>query len=99
MKILVTTDSSRRSGAVKTGDILDGRYRIVRTLGAGSMGAVHLAEHLLVKRSVAIKTLRPELMGATEVLDDFIAEASAAGTLEHPRSEEHTSELQSRGLI
>ncbi|HEX8107560.1 MAG TPA: serine/threonine-protein kinase, partial [Kofleriaceae bacterium] len=77
------TDSSSRSAPVKTGDVLDGRYRIVRTLGGGSMGTVYLAEHVLIKRQVAIKILRPDI-GDGAVLDAFMAEARAAGTLGHP---------------
>jgi hypothetical protein len=79
----VLTDSSSRS-VVKPGDVLDGRYRIVRALGMGSMGAVFLAEHVLIKRPVAVKVLRPELMGADEIIDDFMADARAAGGLGHP---------------
>jgi hypothetical protein len=79
----VSTDSSSRSAPIKTGDVLDGRYRIVRTIGAGSMGTVYLAEHVLIKRQVAIKILRPDV-GDAAALDAFMAEARAAGTLGHP---------------
>jgi hypothetical protein len=48
------------------------------------MGAVFLAEHVLIKRPVAVKVLRPELMGADEVIDEFMADARAAGGLGHP---------------
>ena len=77
------TDSSSRSAPIKTGDVLDGRYRIVRTIGGGSMGTVYLAEHVLIKRQVAIKILRPDI-GDAAALDAFMAEARAAGTLGHP---------------
>jgi serine/threonine-protein kinase len=83
MEILVATDSSSRIAPVKTGDVLDGRYRIVRTLGAGSMGTVYLALHAFVKRQVAIKILRPDI-GDAAALDAFMAEARATGTLGHP---------------
>src|SRR5258707_517395 len=83
MEILVTADSSARSAPVKTGDVLDGRYRIVRTLGAGSMGTVYLALHALIKRQVAIKILHPDI-GDAAAFDAFMAEARAAGTLGHP---------------
>jgi hypothetical protein len=82
-EILVVTDSSSWSTPVKTGDVLDGRYRIVRTLGGGSMGTVYLAEHVLIKRQVAIKILRPDI-GDGAALDAFLAEARAAGMLGHP---------------
>jgi tRNA A-37 threonylcarbamoyl transferase component Bud32 len=88
--VLVVTDSSSRGAFVKTGDVVEGRYRIVRTLGTGTMGAVYLAEHVLLKRRVAIKIVRPELVKDTEVLDGFMAEARAAGTLGHPNIVECT---------
>src|SRR5215831_14484864 len=83
LEILVPTDFSSRSAIVQTGDLLDGRYRIVRTIGAGSMGAVYLADHVLIKRQVAIKILRPDI-GDAAALDAFMAEARAAGNLGHP---------------
>src|ERR1043166_9357744 len=83
MMPLVVMDSSSRGAFVKTGDVVEGRYRIVRTLGTGSMGAVYLAEHVLLKRRVAIKIVRPEMVKDSSVLDAFMAEARAAGTLGH----------------
>ncbi|HEX3763060.1 MAG TPA: serine/threonine-protein kinase [Kofleriaceae bacterium] len=89
MGILVPADSSSRSTPARTGDVLDGRYRIVGTLGGGSMGTVYLAEHVLVRRQVAIKILRPDL-GDAAALDAFMTEARAAGTLGHPNIVECT---------
>ena len=85
----VVSDFSSRDTTVKTGDILEGRYRIVKTLGTGSIGSVYLAEHLLIKRRVAIKILRSELGDASN-LDAFMAEARTAGTLGHPNIVECT---------
>src|ERR1044071_5167268 len=82
-EILVPTDFSIRSAVIQTGDLLDGRYRIVRTIGAGSMGTVYLAEHVLIRRQVAIKILRPDV-GDAAALDAFMAQARAAGNLGHP---------------
>jgi len=75
---------------VKTGDIVEGRYRIIKTLDEGSMGTVFLAEHVLIKRKVAIKILRSELAADPDVLDRFMNEARAAGTLGHPNIVECT---------
>jgi serine/threonine-protein kinase len=47
------------------------------------MGTVYLAEHVLIKRQVAIKILRPDI-GDNFALDAFMSEARAAGTLGHP---------------
>jgi hypothetical protein len=38
------------SVAVKAGDTLEGRYKILKTVGEGGMGTVYLAEHMLIKR-------------------------------------------------
>ncbi len=83
-------ESSDRPPVVKTGDIVEGRYRIIKTLDEGSMGTVFLAEHVLIKRKVAIKILRPELAADGDLLDRFMNEARAAGTLGHPNIVECT---------
>jgi tRNA A-37 threonylcarbamoyl transferase component Bud32 len=83
-------DSHGRGAVVKAGDIVEGRYRIINELGGGSMGSVFLAEHVLIKRRVAIKILRPELVEDADVLDGFMNEARAAGTLGHPNIVECT---------
>ena len=39
------------------GAIFDGRYRIIRELGRGGMGAVYEAEHIGIGKKVAVKLL------------------------------------------
>ncbi|HEU0032668.1 MAG TPA: protein kinase [Kofleriaceae bacterium] len=75
---------------MKTGDVVEGRYRIIKTLGEGGMGTVFLAEHALIKRRVAIKILHPELATDANVIERFMNEARAAGTLGHPNIVEST---------
>ena len=79
-----------REVVVKTGDIVEGRYRVIRVLGEGGMGTVFLAEHALIKRRVAIKVLHPELATDAIVVERFMNEARAAGTLGHPNIVEST---------
>src|SRR5688572_3121143 len=79
-----------RDVVVKTGDVIEGRYRIIKTLGAGGMGTVFLAEHTLIKRRVAIKILHHELASDESVVERFMNEARAAGTLGHPNIVEST---------
>src|SRR3569832_1730142 len=81
---------SSREAVVKTGDMVEGRYRIISTLGEGGMGSVFLAEHTLIKRKVAIKILHPELALVVVVIERFMYEARAAGTLGHPNIVEST---------
>jgi tRNA A-37 threonylcarbamoyl transferase component Bud32 len=78
------------SVAVKSGDTLEGRYKIIKTVGEGGMGTVYLAEHMLIKRKVAIKILRPELAADATVVERFMNEARAAGAIGHPHIVEST---------
>ncbi len=66
-----------------TGSTL-GNYQIVRLLGAGGMGQVYLAEHLRIKRQVAIKILLPELSANTDLVERFFNEARATSLVQHP---------------
>jgi tRNA A-37 threonylcarbamoyl transferase component Bud32 len=75
---------------VKPGDTIEGRYKIVRVLDQGGMGTVFLAEHVLIKRRVAIKILHAKYAQDTDVIDRFMNEARAAGTLGHPNIVEST---------
>jgi serine/threonine-protein kinase len=61
-----------------------GRYRIVRLLGEGGMGAVYLARDSQLDRDVALKV--PQFSGAdaARLLDRFRQEARAAATVHHP---------------
>jgi len=87
---MVTMGNSTRDVVVKIGDVVEGRYRILKTLGQGGMGTVFLAEHALIKRRVAIKILHPDLATDADVIERFMNEARAAGTLGHPNIVEST---------
>ena len=60
------------------------RYRVVRRLGDGGMGAVYLAEHRLLDRAVVIKLIRPDLVQTPELRERFEREARFAAKLAHP---------------
>jgi serine/threonine protein kinase len=62
-----------------------GRYKVLGTLGSGSMGTVYLAEDPLLKRSLAIKVVR-EGTGDAEVLLRFKREAEVSARLNHPNA-------------
>ena len=70
-----------------------GRYRILRKLGEGAMGAVYLAQDTQLDREVALKT--PSFDGAewSELIERFYREARSAATLRHanvcPKSRSH----------
>jgi serine/threonine-protein kinase len=63
------------------GDIIAGKYRVVRKLGEGGMGVVYEAIHTRIQQRVAIKMLLPDVMELPEVVPRFEREARAAGKL------------------
>jgi len=63
------------------GDVLAGKYRIVRKLGEGGMGVVFEAVHARIEQRVAIKMLLPDVLDLPEVVPRFEREARAAGKL------------------
>jgi serine/threonine protein kinase len=63
--------------------MLDGKYRIDRLLSVGGMGAVYVGMHTMLKKTVAIKVLRTELVGAVEMVERFQREAVAASAIGH----------------
>jgi WD40 repeat protein/predicted Ser/Thr protein kinase len=60
-----------------------GRYRVLRLLGEGGMGAVYEAEQDSPHRSVALKVIRPGLI-APALLKRFAQEVEILGRLHHP---------------
>ena len=55
-----------------------GRYKIVRKLGEGGMGAVYLAMHTILEKQVALKVLHGEFARKPDLVDRFMQEAKAA---------------------
>jgi eukaryotic-like serine/threonine-protein kinase len=74
----VTQNGPLHTIGVKEGDILAGKYRVERILGAGGMGVVVAAQHLALDQKVAIKFLLPEVLGNEEAVGRFMREAQAA---------------------
>src|SRR5438128_2056810 len=60
-----------------------GQYRCKQILGFGGMGAVYLAEHVLLRRPCAIKVICPDQAGDPRTLIRFEREVRAAATLTH----------------
>ncbi len=75
----MTTDQPAQAPVdVREGDILAGKYRIEKILGAGGMGVVVAAHHLHLDEKVAIKFLVKEALGNAEAVARFSREARAA---------------------
>jgi len=66
------------------GRVIDGRYRMIEPIGSGGMGTVYLAEHILVRRKVALKLLHTALSARTEAVARFHREAVAAAAVGNP---------------
>ena len=64
--------------------LFDGRYRIVRKLGAGGMADVYLAEDQELGRRVAIKILNDRHANDEQFIERFRREAKNAAALNHP---------------
>ena len=60
-----------------------GRYRLIRLLGQGGMGAVYEAEQDRPRRTVALKVVRPGLTSPS-MLKRFLHESQILGRLHHP---------------
>lgn len=83
-------DALQRLGAVPMkgstrfgeGELVDGRYRIVRQLGAGGMGAVYEVARVRDERRLALKVLTTATTGSS--LARLAREAEVAGRITHP---------------
>ena len=76
--------SDREPGEPAPGEILEERYKVIGELGSGGMGIVYRAEHLRLRRQVAIKMLRQPFSGAQDLRPRFEREARALAALSHP---------------
>jgi eukaryotic-like serine/threonine-protein kinase len=66
------------------GTVIDERYRITGFLGRGAMGSVYRAEHVTIRRPVALKLLHASLVSVPEISARFEREAFAIGRIDHP---------------
>jgi len=79
--VLPTPTSFRPESLV--GTTLDGRYRLVAHLASGGMGAIFRAEHVYMRKELALKVLRPDLSSLPDIAERFRREAEIAAGLEH----------------
>ena len=66
--------------------IVGGRYLILRSLGAGGMGDVYLAQDELLEREIALKVIKSEYQVSPYEQERFLAEARAVAALRHPNT-------------
>src|SRR5580698_7299320 len=80
---------------VRPGDILAGKYRVERILGAGGMGVVVAAHHIQLDERVALKFLLPEALANPEAVGRFVREARAAVKIKS----EHVARVSDVGTL
>jgi len=69
----------------KPGDVVGGRYEVLRLLGRGGMGSVYEGRHIALGRALAIKFLRADVADERDVIERFFREARSAAAIAHPR--------------
>ncbi|MFM8274256.1 MAG: protein kinase domain-containing protein, partial [Gemmata sp.] len=65
-------------------ELVLGHYRILDVIGRGGMGTVYRAEHLHLRRQVAIKVMSRAAESNPQLLHRFYGEARAVAKLQHP---------------
>jgi serine/threonine-protein kinase len=67
-----------------TGDLLAGRFEIVRFIASGGMGEVYEAQDQELRELVAIKTIRPQILREPNAVTRFKREVHLARKVTHP---------------
>ncbi len=91
--MLVTTPET--AFEIRAGDILAGKYRVERILGAGGMGMVVSAHHIQLDERVALKFLLPAAVANLESVARFLREARTAFKIKN----EHVARVTDIGQL
>ena len=67
-----------------TGELIDGRYQLLRQVANGGMASIYEAIDTRLDRKVAVKIMHPHLAQDEAFVSRFIREAKAAAALSHP---------------
>jgi putative two-component system response regulator len=81
---LLTEYQAARVEAGTTFGLILGNYRVLDRLGVGGMGVVFRAEHIRMRRQVAVKVLPLGLDQDQRILRRFLTEIRAIAQLQHP---------------
>jgi serine/threonine protein kinase len=79
-----TRVSHAGSAEFAAGNVLGGAYRLIRRLGGGGMGDIHLASHERLPGQLVVKVLNPDLVGDQEAIARFRQEAMVMANIRHP---------------
>ena len=67
-----------------TGELIDGRYRLIRQMAGGGMATIYEGIDTRLDRKVAVKIMHSHLAQDEIFVERFIREAKAAASLNHP---------------
>ena len=67
-----------------TGELIDGRYQLIRQMATGGMASIYEAVDTRLDRKVAVKIMHSHLAQDEQFVERFIREAKAAAALSHP---------------
>ncbi len=81
---LLTTYQAARLTAGKLFGLVLGNYRVLDRIGAGGMGVIYLAEHIEMRRQVAIKVFEQAPDRPPQILQRFFTEMRVLAQLQHP---------------
>jgi response regulator RpfG family c-di-GMP phosphodiesterase len=81
---LLTQYQASRIAAGRWFGLILGNYRVLEQLGVGGMGVVFKAEHIRLRRPVAIKVLSAPRLQPSKLLQRFYTEMRAIAQLQHP---------------
>ncbi len=84
-----------RKPPVAEGDVVAGKYRVDRVLGAGGMGVVVAATHTELDQKVALKFILPDALKGPESVERFLREAKASVRLKS----EHVARVYDVGKL
>jgi hypothetical protein len=97
---MAPTETAEPPRDPRVGTVVGERYRVLGRIGEGGMGAVFRAEHILMKKVVALKLLHTDVGQVEEAARRFEREAQSASRLNHPNivsvtdfGRNHTGEL------
>jgi serine/threonine protein kinase len=86
---------SELPASARIGQVIDGKYRVQRIIGAGGMGIVVAAEHLQLGRIVALKFLLEQACENPEAVSRFLREGRALAQI----SSEHVARVMDVGTL
>ena len=67
-----------------TGELIDGRYQLIRHMASGGMATIYEGLDTRLDRKVAVKIMHPHLAQDEQFVERFIREAKASAALSHP---------------